>query len=249
MDMIAHNNDREKDVFQIAPGVNRESMLLAEEAHAATEIWNASTPAWNHRADAPRCFAGKRTADGVTIPDVALHLPLKRRGPAALLSPHCACTTPTARSSPTPACRSSCSWRTMTSTGRAITTRTTRWRTSISTTARLGAIAIESVAQGGGAGSQVATPPASSDSAFRQRSLWSMLAQPCCVTPVPLEVDLSLVVSASGQGADRPASVTCVPRRVIELLQPASGRHLVFSSLPEVRQQFDQLRSSSSSMG
>jgi len=76
MDMIAHNNDREKDVFQIAPGVSRESMLLAEEAHAATEIWNASTPAWNRRRDRRGASRGKRSADGVTIPDVALHLPL-----------------------------------------------------------------------------------------------------------------------------------------------------------------------------
>ena len=76
MDMIAHNNDREKDVFQIAPGANRESMLLAEEAHAATEIWNASTPAWNRRAERRSASRGKRSADGVTLPDVALHLPL-----------------------------------------------------------------------------------------------------------------------------------------------------------------------------
>ena len=76
MDMIAHNNDREKDIFQIAPGANHASMLLAEEAHAATEIWNASTPAWNRRAERRGASRGKRSADGVTIPDVALHLPL-----------------------------------------------------------------------------------------------------------------------------------------------------------------------------
>ena len=52
MDMIAHNNDHERDVFQIAPGVNRESMRLAEQAHAAKEIWNASTAAWNRRPTA-----------------------------------------------------------------------------------------------------------------------------------------------------------------------------------------------------
>jgi hypothetical protein len=76
MDMIAHNNDREKDVFQIAPGCGLDSMRLAEEAHAATEIWNASTAAWNRRAPRRDCTRGKRTTDGVTIPDVALHLPL-----------------------------------------------------------------------------------------------------------------------------------------------------------------------------
>ena len=56
--MIAHNNDREKDVFQIAPGANRESMLLAEEAHAATEIWNASTPAWKPQGRSPLMLRG-----------------------------------------------------------------------------------------------------------------------------------------------------------------------------------------------
>ncbi len=76
MDMIAHNNDREKDVFQIAPGVNCDSMLLAEVAHTATETWNASTPAWNRRADRRHAARGKRTTDGLTVPDVALHLPV-----------------------------------------------------------------------------------------------------------------------------------------------------------------------------
>jgi len=76
MDMIAHNNDREKDIFQIAPGANRDSMRLAEEAHAATEVWNASTAAWNRSADRRGAARGKRSIDGITIPDVALHLPL-----------------------------------------------------------------------------------------------------------------------------------------------------------------------------
>ncbi len=76
MDMIAHNNDREKDVFQIAPGASHDSMRLAEEAHAATEIWNASTAAWNRRAERRGAARGKRSADGRTIPDVAQYLPV-----------------------------------------------------------------------------------------------------------------------------------------------------------------------------
>jgi hypothetical protein len=76
MDMIAHNNDREKDVFQIAPGASHDSMRLAEVAHEATETWNASTPAWNRRAERRGCSRGQRTKDGITVPDVALHLPL-----------------------------------------------------------------------------------------------------------------------------------------------------------------------------
>src|SRR5262249_20374657 len=46
------------------------------------------------------------------------------------------CTTRTAKSSPTPACRSSCSWRITTLTAAATTTRTTRWRTSTWITGR-----------------------------------------------------------------------------------------------------------------
>jgi hypothetical protein len=76
MDMIAHNNDREKDVFQIAPGTGPQSMRLAEVAHEATETWNASTEQWNRRADRRGLSRGKRTKDGHTIPDTALHLPL-----------------------------------------------------------------------------------------------------------------------------------------------------------------------------
>ncbi len=76
MDMIAHNNDREKDVFQIAPGTGRQSMRLAEVAHEANETWNASTEHWNRRSDRRGLARGKRTKDGHTIPDTALHLAL-----------------------------------------------------------------------------------------------------------------------------------------------------------------------------
>lgn len=46
-DMIAHNNDRARDIFQIAPGADRASLRLAELAHAAAETWNESVTAWN----------------------------------------------------------------------------------------------------------------------------------------------------------------------------------------------------------
>src|SRR4029077_15192680 len=41
MDMIAHNKDSDRDVFQIAPGTGSASLWLAEQAHLATEVWNA----------------------------------------------------------------------------------------------------------------------------------------------------------------------------------------------------------------
>ncbi len=76
MDMIAHNNDREKDVFQIAPGVGRPSMRLAEIAHEANESWNISTADWNRHRDRRDLSRGRRSADGRTMPGAALHLPL-----------------------------------------------------------------------------------------------------------------------------------------------------------------------------
>ena len=42
--MIAHNNDHERDIFQISPGDDPDSMWLAYQAHLANEIWNESGP-------------------------------------------------------------------------------------------------------------------------------------------------------------------------------------------------------------
>jgi hypothetical protein len=71
MDMIAHNNDHERDVFQIAPGAGRPSLWLAEQAHAAAEAWNALAPAWNRRPG--RRGRGRRSKDGRRVPALAAH--------------------------------------------------------------------------------------------------------------------------------------------------------------------------------
>ncbi len=71
MDMIAHNNDRDRDVFQICPGFGRQSMWLALQAHLANDAWNQSAAKWNRRRKG--CSHGKRSADGMTLPEVALH--------------------------------------------------------------------------------------------------------------------------------------------------------------------------------
>lgn len=73
LDMIAHNNDHDPDVFQISPGVGRESLRLAYHAHEANAIWNASVPAWNRRAARRGCGRGRRSADGKSVPITALH--------------------------------------------------------------------------------------------------------------------------------------------------------------------------------
>ena len=73
LDMVAHDNDRDRDVFQICPGTGRPSMWLAQQAHAANRIWNASAPAWNRRAARRGCGRGRRSADGQTLPAIAQH--------------------------------------------------------------------------------------------------------------------------------------------------------------------------------
>ena len=72
LDMIAHNNDRERDVFQICPGAGPESMWLALQAHLANRAWNRLAPLWNRRGRR-RCKRGRRSADGKTMPALALH--------------------------------------------------------------------------------------------------------------------------------------------------------------------------------
>jgi hypothetical protein len=71
MDMIAHNTNRARNIFQIAPGASRESFWLAEQAHQAALLWNASTAIWNQRrADAGR---GRRRRYGGAVPDLSRH--------------------------------------------------------------------------------------------------------------------------------------------------------------------------------
>jgi hypothetical protein len=73
LDMVAHNNDHDRDVFQISPGMSRESMWLAYQAHLANEIWNASAPVWNRRASRRGCQRCRRSSDGSKIPAIAPH--------------------------------------------------------------------------------------------------------------------------------------------------------------------------------
>jgi hypothetical protein len=71
--MVAHNNDHDRDVFQMAPGVGPESLWLAYQSHLAAEAWNAGTKAWNRRPSRKGCGRGQRSADGKTVPAPALH--------------------------------------------------------------------------------------------------------------------------------------------------------------------------------
>jgi hypothetical protein len=73
-DMIAHNNSHERDIFQIAPGRGRESLWLAELAHEANVIWNASVPLWNKKAKRHGKRRCQRSDDPAVVPKTAPHL-------------------------------------------------------------------------------------------------------------------------------------------------------------------------------
>lgn len=75
-DMIAHNNDHARDIFQISPGTGRESFWLAKQAHIAAETWNESVPVWNQHPDRAGRPRGRRSPHGAAIPEVAPFLTL-----------------------------------------------------------------------------------------------------------------------------------------------------------------------------
>jgi hypothetical protein len=75
-DMIAHNHDRERDIFQISPGNDPGSMWLAYQAHLANETWNESVPYWNKSQKREGLPRGRRSPHGAAIPEVAPFLPL-----------------------------------------------------------------------------------------------------------------------------------------------------------------------------
>ena len=77
LDMIAHNRDRDRDVFQISPGLSKQSFWLAYQAHLANMIWNAHADMWNHRPARRHRRSGRRSKDGITIPDIARHPQLR----------------------------------------------------------------------------------------------------------------------------------------------------------------------------
>jgi hypothetical protein len=73
MDMIAHNRDVGRNLFQISPGRGVGSIALAYETHLATLAWNAGAARWNRRGDRAGSSAGKRSPDARTLPAIAQH--------------------------------------------------------------------------------------------------------------------------------------------------------------------------------
>ena len=84
MDMIAHNNDRNRDIFQMAPGTDPQSMWLAFQAQRAAELWRLGAETWNETPERRKAAKrGKRSKDPATVPALAKHLaPLGEVRPA-----------------------------------------------------------------------------------------------------------------------------------------------------------------------
>jgi hypothetical protein len=76
-DMIAHNNDRERSVFQIAPGEGAASAWLALQAHRANEAWNALARERNRKAPRHGRGRAKRVKRGQRVPPLAEHAVLR----------------------------------------------------------------------------------------------------------------------------------------------------------------------------
>ncbi len=74
LDMIAHNSERERDVFQIAPGEGAGSARLAWRAHRANERWNRAVAAWNRAPERRGKGRAPRMPDGKQPPPPFAHL-------------------------------------------------------------------------------------------------------------------------------------------------------------------------------
>jgi hypothetical protein len=74
--MIAHNNEHDRDVFQIAPGTGPGSLWLAYQAHVSAELWNEGTLKWNRRSSRRHLGRGRRSEVSKNVPPMAQHLPL-----------------------------------------------------------------------------------------------------------------------------------------------------------------------------
>lgn len=73
LDMVAHNREKDLDVFQIAPGEGRGSARLAWIASRANQRWNRAAKEWNRGEDRHGHGRSKRMPDGSTPPPIAEH--------------------------------------------------------------------------------------------------------------------------------------------------------------------------------
>jgi hypothetical protein len=75
--MIAHDNDRDAHVFQIAPGEGTQSVWLALQAHRANEAWNALARERNGRSPRKGRGPGRRVQRGTRVPLLAEFVELR----------------------------------------------------------------------------------------------------------------------------------------------------------------------------
>jgi hypothetical protein len=73
LDMVAHNNDRDRYEFQISPGEGAGAMRLAERAHLANERWNEGASHWNKKPERKHPGPSKRMEDGSQVPPAVAH--------------------------------------------------------------------------------------------------------------------------------------------------------------------------------
>lgn len=76
-DMIAHNNQRDRYVFQLAPGEGPESLRLAKTAHEATLDWNALAKTLNKKAPRKGTAEPARREDPADVPGLFPHATLR----------------------------------------------------------------------------------------------------------------------------------------------------------------------------
>ena len=72
-DMIAHNNPRDRYVFQMAPGEGKASAWLAYQSHRATEIWNRLALEANHHSRRKGMGPFVRSIDPKNVPAMSPH--------------------------------------------------------------------------------------------------------------------------------------------------------------------------------
>ncbi|HTX92902.1 MAG TPA: M28 family peptidase [Anaerolineales bacterium] len=71
MDMIAHNRDDDRDIFQISPGRGARSLRLALHAHQANLLWNTLSRQWNEAPERKSAPPARRSPDGIQVPPMA----------------------------------------------------------------------------------------------------------------------------------------------------------------------------------
>ena len=76
LDMVAHNNDRAPDIFQISPGEGDASVWLAYQAHLANELWNRRCRRWNQSGSRRGKGRVQRGSSAKTVPALFRHLEL-----------------------------------------------------------------------------------------------------------------------------------------------------------------------------